>query len=310
MIDLYRPRLVQFRRDLAQCIPCIPESARADLISMEVPELLRSFINWKDRFVPRRPRRVLTWPPFLEDPRTNLHREAVECLAAKVRAGEDLTPFLSDKIAKEGYVQRGRTKPRKRAALEWFDKDYALNAYDTHHLHLSDCIRPDGWSDRTRDLLFVSFTRDEAFLVMVGDHNSFDDGSLAWAVAEIRAAAGGGLKGLTGASSEAYTPTQRNNLQRRGMTATIRVGGELVPSALMLANGMGFCQPRYCDRIIDELARLEALLEDPAYVHYWFEKARRTAPADPHFFWWLEDCDLCLAEATTRVGTRILAWYR
>jgi hypothetical protein len=310
MIDFQRPRLMQFRQDLAQCIPCVPEAARANLVAMQLPELLRTFVNWRDRFVATRPRRVLTWPRFLEDERAQRQRDGINALTPRIISGEDLRPFLSENIATDGYVQPDRIKPRKRGSLDWFDKDYALNAHDTHHLHLSDSIRSDGWSRRTKELLFVSFTRDEAFFVMVGDHKSFDDGSLALAVAEIRAAAGGGLRGILGTTSEAYTPEQRNRLQRRGMTATIRVGSEIVPSALMLANGIGLRQSQYCDRMLDELERHELLLDDPSYVQRWFERAQRPAPPEPRFFWRMEDCDLCLAEATSAIGIRVLDWYR
>jgi hypothetical protein len=160
------PRLRAFHKKLADLIPCEPEAARVDLHRMATPELLVRYLNWADRYVAPRPRRVVTWDGFLRHGSGHLHREAVYGLAKKVEAGEDLTPVLSDRISRFGYVSRAPKKSRARG-IEWGDKDDALNAFDTHHLHL-EC-------NSTRTLLYVCFSRNDAFFVMVGDHNSFDD---------------------------------------------------------------------------------------------------------------------------------------
>ena len=124
---------------------------------------------------------------FLRDGSGELHREAVYQLAKKIEAGDDLTPFLSDRIARFGYVSSANKRSKSRG-VEWQDKDYALNAFDTHHLHL----KPAG----TKALLYVCFSRDHAFLVMLGDHKSFDDGTLAQALEGDRVALIGQSFGL------------------------------------------------------------------------------------------------------------------
>ena len=170
------PRLHAFHKKLGELIPCEPESARAALHPMSTPELLVRYLNWADRYVAPRPRRVITWEGFVRHGSAHLHREAVYGLAEKIEAGDDLTPYLSERISKFGYVSSKKTKRRQRG-VEWRDKDYVLNAFDTHHLHL----KPTG----SQELLYVCFSRNDALFVMVGDHKSFDDGSLAQAVAEV-----------------------------------------------------------------------------------------------------------------------------
>ena len=105
------------------------------------------------------------------------HRKAIYDLAEKIEAGQDLTPFLSDRVHRYGYVGLKTRTGKKRRGPEWEDKDYALNAYETHHLHLD--------TKGTEELLYVRFSRDGAFFVMLGNHDSFDDGTLAQAVAEM-----------------------------------------------------------------------------------------------------------------------------
>ena len=69
-------------------------------------------------------------------------------------------------------------------------------------------------------------------------------------------------------------------------------------------------QSQYCDRMMEELERVELLLDDPTYVHQWCERAQRPAPLQPQFFWRIEDCDLSLAETKSAIGVRVLKWYR
>jgi hypothetical protein len=303
MIDLQRPRLLQFQMDIAQSIPCVPEEARTELLRMILPDSLRIFINWRDQFVPTRPRKVQMSERFLSDPLTIRHRPAVEELKARIESGEDLTPFLSKDIAQYGYAPRPKGNHRKRRGINWDERDHALNTYDTHHLHLHRSRRAD-------ELLFVSFARDIASFIMVGDHRSWKDGTIANAVAQERAAAGGELKGILGSRSEEYTPEQRNELQWRALSTAIRVGDKVVPSAFICRDGTGISQSRYVDQMISDMAKHDPLLDDEAYVSELFESAGRTSPLAPQFVWLMRDCDLCVGEKSSLTGFPRLMWRR
>ncbi|MGY4473778.1 hypothetical protein [Bradyrhizobium sp. USDA 3364] len=224
MIDFDRPRLKEFHRWIAHEIPCREKEARAELQSIPLPSLLIHYLNWRDRIVPVRLRAVTTWDKFLGDKRTLDNWPAVSAHAARIAAGQDLTPYLSQDIAQSGYVRSRVGSNGKRPGVEWGDKDYALNAYGFHHLHLSDKILSSGWARRTKELLYVLFDRNSAFFLMVGDHKSFDDGTLAQAVAETRAASRGSMPIIAGRGFEGADHSERNRLQRHGFTTTMTVG--------------------------------------------------------------------------------------
>ena len=83
-----------------------------------------------------------------------------------------------------------------------------MNAFGTHHLHLTP--------KRSQELLYVIFSRNDAFLVMLGDNDSFDDGTLAQAISEARAGTVHELRGILGAASP-------RTMQRQKPAPTVRV---------------------------------------------------------------------------------------
>ena len=296
-----RPRLRRFLEHLARLIPCEPETARADLYRMGAPELLGRYINWADRFVMPRPRHVVTWEGFLRHGSAGAHREAVLVLAKRIEAGDDLTPFLSDDIHRAGYVPSRSAKNTRRMPSNWGDKDYALNAFEAHHLHL----RAKG----SRELLYVIFSRNDAFLVMLGNHKSFDDGTLAQAVAESRVGTPDELKGILGPTSP-RSMREQNRLQRYGFSTAYPVGGRTVLGALLSTAGTSPLHTMHADRVILTIEELEPQLDKPGCGGDLFERNGRSYPAAPNFEWVMQHCDLCLVETTTGTGFPIVKWRR
>jgi hypothetical protein len=91
LVDSERLRLRRFHERVAGLIPCDPEGARADLHKMGLRELLSRYVNWADRYVAPRPRRVVTWDGFLRHgSKTQPDWDAVRALAAEIEAGNDL----------------------------------------------------------------------------------------------------------------------------------------------------------------------------------------------------------------------------
>ena len=307
MIDLTRPRLEEFRRWLVQTIPCEPEHVRADLAARPLSALLIDYMNWRDRFVSTRARNVTTWEKFLGDPRALNFWPDITRLAQRITAGEDLTAFLSKDIAQFGYVRPKTSKDGKRRGIEWGDKDYALNSYGVHHLHLSNRIKPSGWVRRTDDLLYVSFNRDSAFFLMVGDHKSFDDGSLNQAVAESRADSGRVLKGVAG---ETMSHAERNKLQRHGVITAVAVGDKTVPGAMISSAGTSIFHSTHASIMMRVIEKQELLIDDNATRQQFFSLAKRPCPPEPDFVWRMNDCDLGVLEQTTGVFFEMLHWHR
>lgn len=290
-------------------IPCVPKDAREDLYRVGLGELLGHYVNWADRNVPPRRRRVVTWDGFLRHGSPLSRWDAVKYLVKKIETGEDLKPFLSDRVERFDYVPRKFDKGNKRRGVEWQDKDYVLNAFETHHLHLSTNIRSDGWSGRSRALLYVNFSRDDAFLVMVGDHNSFDDGTLAQAICEARVGTSHEIKGVLGPARR-RTAHEQNKLQRHGLSTVYEIGGHTVIGAMLSTMGTSLLHRRHADRIIETIKELEPQLDSPGFGYEWFKRSGKPYPETPAFEWAMEYCDFFLVETTTAVGFPMVKWRR
>ena len=309
MIDFDRPRLKEFHSWITHEIPCEATEARAELQSFPLPSLLIHYLNWRDRIVPVRPRTVTTWDKFLGDKRTSDNWSAVSVHGARIAAGEDLTPYLSQDIARLGYV-RSRAGSKKRPGVEWGDKDYALNAYGYHHLHLSDTILSSGWARRTKQLLYVLFDREAAFFLMVGDHKSFDDGTLAQAVAETRAASRLSMPGIVPPNFESADHSERNKLQRHGFSATMTVGGKVVFGAMFSTAGTSTFHSIHVAKILRTIKEPELRADDADFHKNLFESAAKSCPTVPDFVWRMHNCDLGLLERTTGIFFTMLPWIR
>lgn len=202
MIDFTRSRLVAFRERVAVAVPCVPddEATRAELFGMRLANVLGVYLNYFGRFIPARPRAVEYAPGFWIGRAFNVDADLAD-LAGKIRRGDDLGSHLPPSFAKAGYRQKGRG-PR------WeHQRDMALNAFGLHHLH----VRLGKGSDH---LAFVSFDRASAMFIMLGDHNSFDDGSLAEAVANYQVQTGREVKNAK-PSETAPSPADQMRLARR-----------------------------------------------------------------------------------------------
>jgi hypothetical protein len=262
-------------------------------------ELLSRYLNWADRFVARRPRLVVTWDGFTRHGATSLHWNAVCALATEIEAGNDLRPYLSDKV-RIGYVPAKDGGKKGRRGVEWADKDYALNAYDMHHLHLSRA--------GTKELLYVGFSRTEALLLMVGDHKSFDDGSLAKAVGEARV---GTLYELKGVGLKNHrTMAEYNQRQRRGRATFFPVGSQTVMGATLTGAGTSSLHTKHAQNMLRAIQKLDPQIDAPRFGSDMFEQSGLTCPASPIFEWALNHCDLCLIEKTAFLKWTVVEWRR
>lgn len=153
--------------EIVATIPCQKPGYRNDLAALSFGAVFTVYMNWADRLVPTRPRRVVFLDGFWSDEAWR-HKDAVLEISKKVESGTDLTGHLSSLVDFRGYSPSRYDAQGRLITSKWRDKDFALNAYNVHHLHFVE--RP----ARTKELLFVEFTRDVAVFVMVGDHDSFD----------------------------------------------------------------------------------------------------------------------------------------
>jgi hypothetical protein len=190
---------------------------------------------------------------------------------------------------------------KKSRGPEWGDKDYALNAYETHHLHLS--------KKGTDELLYVIFSRENAFLVMLGNHESFDDGTLAQAVAEMRVGTFLEFKNILGPALP-RCPGEQNRNQRRGHATVFQVGGQTVMGAMLERGGMSPFHTDHVRRVLDRLRSMDSELNMPGFARDRFERKGWHYPSEPHFEWRMRCCDLFLVEMSTGTAFIEVPWRR
>jgi hypothetical protein len=243
---------------------------------------------------------------FWQQQNIDKHIDAIIELQRRIATGADLAPLLSDRIQRYGYVRPKIGRNQKCRGVEWRDKDYALNAYGVHHLHLGLHARS-GRSTRTKELLYLSFARDSALFLMVGDHGSFDDGTLAQAVAEAHAASGDVVREVT---AGVMTPQERTKLQRSGVNAMMLIGDTVVMPGLLSTSGTSAYHSMHADRMMGVIERYEIALDLDVTAREWFELAGRPCPAAPEFEWMLNYCDLGVLEKTTGTFFLLLPWRR
>src|SRR6185312_6876021 len=107
------PRVEALRQAMIAEIPCSPDTGevRAELAGMRVRDLFATFYNWASRRLPPRPRTVQFAPGFW-DAGANADEQTIYDLAGRIRRGEDLSGFLSNRVGTDGYVPRPAGKRR------------------------------------------------------------------------------------------------------------------------------------------------------------------------------------------------------
>jgi hypothetical protein len=255
---------------------------------MRPSDVIAAYMNWVDRLIPQRSRETMVWDGFWSRNNPRRHAEAINTLIGLLRAGADMTPYLSR------YVQTHGFEPaRERRGIQWQNsgrghKDFALNAYDLHHLHLKPSDSHGRHPGGSRELLYVGVSRKEVLLVMLGDHRSFDDGTLHEAVASWQADAGRDLKGVVGITSE-RTPQEAVRLLRNGVGGVTRAGPKFVPAGLISTAGTSIEHRRWADRISSVIEDYDARLDDPSFRSGWQADFGISAEATLSWGFWYGD---------------------
>lgn len=142
-------------------LDAMPPGVRSGLESSPLSDLTIQYVSWRARLIPARPRRCHRSAELAASPKAVEHQAALDAIAAKIRAGEDLTPHLSTRI--ENPVK----KP-----------DPMIADWRIHHLHLSTAVDDGGFVKRSGDLVFAAIDPDDVYLIGIYPHG-------AWARQEI-----------------------------------------------------------------------------------------------------------------------------
>jgi hypothetical protein len=199
------PRLQALKDELVRSIPIQKAADRTTLASKALPDVVIQYLSWRARLIRPRLRAVIIWPEVTNSPNYPIYKEAIERIKAGLEAGRNMNAYLSHQVRRNAYAG---DIPKKTAAMTqeewvkklWKGKDRMRVTVDAHHLHLG-AENPDGTVERDGPLLFVGVGHDQAFLLTIGDHASFDDGTVSKLMHEKLDAAisraGGGI-GLAG----------------------------------------------------------------------------------------------------------------
>ncbi|MGG4344949.1 hypothetical protein [Paenibacillus lautus] len=117
------------------------------------------YFNWRRRVVDITKRKVHVSKEF-NCPKK--YKYALREIINKIERGFDINPHLSKLIKDVKY------------------NDLLLNDWGIHHLHLSKKYTDSSkkFVDRTKDVLFVKFNQENAYLIQILDHKSFSDQEL------------------------------------------------------------------------------------------------------------------------------------
>jgi hypothetical protein len=173
MVDNYPQRIQVFRDSLIRELPRSPntKASRAVLAAQPTHRLILSFITWRMRLIPAKPRRVGLWTGGVTPLELRAAGQKLQQFLRKVEAGEDLTPHLSDLVKTKGVILPGAS-PADRGK----DIDGVLTRDGLHHFHIgtTGAGNPKG---RSAALVFAEVLEAEFRIVAISGHGAFAHGS-------------------------------------------------------------------------------------------------------------------------------------
>lgn len=233
--------------------------------------LLVDWANWAIRLIARRPRTVVVEPTASNDPRWTTLNADIQALLNKVRAGEDLTPYLSPSVLKKGFTPAASATGPK--VDRWADKDMLLNVMDYHHLHFDAAPTNKMRSD---DVLFAQVTRDTLTAVGIFDHTVFEATQPNTAMTKER---------------ERLFRIFDERTSRGMAPGTVYIPSMIATSGHNVAFTMF---GMHCARLINQI---DPKLDDPSYVQELYKDAGWQMPeTKPKLSWWLHGLNFGLLE--------------
>jgi len=180
--EMLSPRLLGLKADLVARIPTRNQIAQADLEAKSLSEVIIRYLSWQARLVRPRPREVVIWPEVQASSHYQAYAGEIANIENAFRAGDDMNPYLSTQVRTHAYAADlpPPTVPLTNdewVKRNWRGKDRMRVTVDAHHLHLGG-KQADSSVARSGPLLFAGITPDRAFFLTVGNHASFDDGTV------------------------------------------------------------------------------------------------------------------------------------
>ena len=104
MNEAYPPRIRAFRDEVIQTLPRAPNDRRSReaMRAMPTHRLILALVTWRMRLMPAKPRMVTFWSGGVMPLHARMAGAPLRALLEKVAAGQDLTPYLSDRVNRVG----------------------------------------------------------------------------------------------------------------------------------------------------------------------------------------------------------------
>ena len=137
----------------------------------------------------------------------------------------------------------------------------AINAYGLHHIHLNPYNKNGNRNGTSDELVFVDVFRAEIVLVMLGDHKSFDDGSLFQTATNYKAETGWDIKGIR-PPRENPNPVEQQLSVRHGLCSSGVSGDKLVATNTNSTAGTSIFHTQHADKCCELIETTEKCLAD------------------------------------------------
>lgn len=294
-------RIEQLKNDILRDIPVAKDEVKNRLRELPFPFIMLVYVNYARRFITARPRKISYSPSFWSKITSTEVRDKIHALRDEIEQGHDLTPRLSPKLRSQGFSLASikTDENGKFIGHKWSDKDFALTAYNLHHLHLMKANSSGKFSGNSDNIIFIKFTRDEAVMVLLGNHKSFYSEELYKSSLELSPNWLGPASKFIGKPHEGsgYTPEQSIELMRAGISPLIIEGdgGVSMRSPLSLYGSSVECNQE-AELILKNLGDYDTLIEDREWLHASFENKDISLPQNLDFKWTLQGTNLLLVD--------------
>lgn len=274
----------RLKSELIKELPFFPNTkdTLTELESQGLNGILIHYLHWKTRIVPPRARKIKLSPEVTADKRWKELKACINCLLDKVREGEDIYPYHSQRAHKYGYTPSQRIRDGE--ADSWEDKDQILNTKGFHHFHLNMNVQHTGLSERTNDVLFAFVSRTEFHAIGIFNHDVFESARIDGKMTEER--------------------ERMWHLHEKYTTMGIEPGTAYMSKPIMSSG-----HPMHIILMSDYYAQLiretDLKLNDRAFINSLYDQGNLPHPSKYNFEWRMDSLDLGLLDKKTGVYFRI-----
>lgn len=302
-----RPSVMALRQQLLEIIPRKPsnQATYEALQNYSMNRLIHVYINWTDRLIPPRKRKVMVWDGFWKRNDPVQYSSELNKIIELSYQGKNLNKYLSYKAHTDGFI----LKPIKKRGIFWGDKDMALNAHEIHHLHLKEFNDSGKRPGESKDLLFVGVSKSEILLLMLGNHKSFDDGTLFEAITEHGTSSNRVVNGVL-APRNPPTAFESQSLVRHGISSMGFSGETTVANSFISTAGTSVWHTRHADKCCIAIEEIEPHLNNQKSLADFFSLPIDAIPKNPEWQWLFWYCDLILHDKKSDKPFLIQQWSR